>query len=357
MRHRNHSRAILTFQHLYVWLCGCCLYAAVLGSATVRADSVDLPSVSTEQIYRHCQAAGVEILVAGRHSGSGWFADANGLLVTAAHIFSRRGSRVEILSPQYGRLPAELVAVNRGNDAAILKVSPRPEGYATLPFAAETPRVGEEIFQFGSPLFRPEVLQAGKVARCDTAFEYDGEAIGYVEIIHVSAMMQSGTSGGPWLNHRGEVVGLQSGVMSLDNKPVGIAYLAPADPIRKLLNTLRDADTPTLGVGVDELWQQPADLLKQLPAGTEGLRIARLRENGPAARAGVQTGDIILEADHHQLSRIGDLLRLIRRLQPGNSMTLKILRSPETNQIGRTVVLGRAEDALGSPAKDEKPES
>jgi serine protease Do len=315
-----------------------------LPAAAASRPGQERPVVPVQEIYRRCREAGVEVLIQGRHAGSGWFAGSNGLVVTAAHLFSKPPARVEAVSLAYGRVPAEVLAIDYGHDVAVLKAAQRPGGYATLPLADQAPPVGEEIYQFGAPLFRAAVLQSGKVARSDTVFEYYNAPADYAEIIHVSAMMQSGTSGGPWLNRRGEVVGLQSGVMSLDGKPLGVAFLAPVSGIRAILEQPRTAATPTLGVGVDQLWEMSPEFIAKVPVGLSGLVVSQLRSAGPAEQAGLKKKDVILSAEGRSLTRVSDLLRLVRSKEPGELFALEVLRPDSGSTNHYRVPLGRVEE-------------
>ena len=317
---------------------------ALAGLATTAPAEPLRPVLTTPEIYRRGQQAGVEVLVEGRQSGSGWFASSNGLLVTAAHLFRKPPALVEVISSAGGRWPVAVLAVDRGHDVAVLKAEPRAGGFAVLPLAAQAPEVGEELHQFGAPLFRAGVLQSGKVARADTVFEFYGDQGDYVEIVHVSGMMQGGTSGGPWLNQRGEVVGLQSGLMSLEGKPLGVAYLAPVPAIRALLENPRTAATPTLGLAVDHLWESPVEFIKKLPPRTQGLVGSRLNSGGPAERAGVKKQDVLIAAEAKPLLRISDLLRLVRAKKPGEAFTLTLLHPDNGQTNDCQVVLGRLEE-------------
>lgn len=298
----------------------------------------------TEVIYRRCRGACVEVLVEGRHSGSGWFASPDGRVVTASHLFSDPvPSRIELLSDDNTRIPATLVALDRGHDLAVLQTTTQRGRDSWLPFSGKAPAVGEEVFQYGAPLYRSGVLQAGRIASGRTAFEYYGDLQEYVEVVHVSGMMQGGTSGGPWLNVRGEVVGLQSGVLSMEGRPVGIAYLVPAEFVRVLLDTRRDAQTPSVGLGVDELWQQSGEFLGKLPAGIEGLVVAVLQNGGPAAKAGLRVQDVITSVDGEKVIRIRDFLRKIRSHRPGDTVILEVFTPGSPGVVQRPVTLGRAE--------------
>ena len=315
---------------------------AVLWTTALPAAPKSPPA--TEQLYQQCQAACVEVLVDGHLSGSGWFARADGLVVTAAHMFEGRDADIEVVSLGRGRLACSLLAIDRGHDVALLKTKGAGADFPVLAFASAPLRVGDEILQFGAPLFRAGVLQPGRVARRDTAFEfYSGRDV-YVEVVHVAAMMQGGTSGGPWLDQAANVVGLQSGMMSLDGKPVGIAYVVPAGPIRGLLKTLCDAATPDAGFWVDHLWERDGESLKKLPAGTEGLSVSGVRKDGAAAQADIQPGDVVVAAEGKKVVRIRELLEIIRARKPGEQLKLTLLRTGTAEPLPRTLTLQRAED-------------
>jgi S1-C subfamily serine protease len=325
-----------------------CLLMAGLWPASMRA-APQSPS-ATEKVYERCKAACVEVLVDGRHSGSGWFAGVEGLVVTAGHLFERRDAAIEVVSPGRGRLACSLLAVDRGDDIALLKTKGPADDFPVLALSAAPLRVGEEILQFGAPVFRAGVLQFGRVAQPDRSFEFYPDSKGYVEVVHVAAMMQAGTSGGPWLDRAGKVVGLQSGVMSLEEKPVGIAFLVPAAPIRGLLKTRCDAATPDAGFWVDHLWEREAEFLKKFPAGTEGLVVSGVRQGGPAAQAGIEAGEVVIAAEGRKVMRIGGLLEIIRAKRPGEQLELTLLRAGAAEPLRRTLRLDRAEADIAQPA-------
>jgi serine protease Do len=312
---------------------------------------------ATERIYRRCEAACVEVLVNGRHSGSGWFARKDGLVVTAAHMFDRRDAGVEVVLPGRGRLACSLLAIDRGHDTAILKTKSPAGDFPVLVFASAPLRVGDEILQFGAPLFRAGVLQPGRVARPETLFEFYPDRKVYVEVVHVVAMMQPGTSGGPWLDHAGNVVGLQSGLMSIEGKPVGIAYVVPAGPIRALLKRLCDAETPDAGFWVDHLWERDSEFLRKFPAGVEGLVVSGVRKDGPAAQAGIQSGDVVISAEESKVVRIRELLEIVRGKKPGAQLSLRLLRAGSAEPLQRTLTVDRAEADVVQPPPSTRPDA
>jgi serine protease Do len=299
---------------------------------------------STAVLYQKLKEASVEVMVDDHLNGSGFFVDGKGLLMTAAHVIDRPDRRFEILSTAAGRVDIEVVAVDLGHDLALLRVKqPRPEGYPVLKLAETFPAPGEDVFLLGAAVFRHAVLLRGAVARDDTAFEYYTDK--YVEVIHVAATVQSGTSGGPWVDRAGEIVGLQSGVMSINSIPVGVANVIPLSAIRDLIQNPRTKSTPAMGAAFEETWQQKRDFLDRFPPRTEGLVVRNLLGDNPAARAGLKQWDVVVAADGQKVRLSGELLRIIRQKQPGQSVNLTVLGPDGTGTREVSVVLGKLEVA------------
>jgi S1-C subfamily serine protease len=292
-------------------------------------------------VYEKAKAAGVEVLLNGHLNGTGWFADPKGILVTAAHVIEQPGQKVEVTSPAIGRMTAEVLAVDLGHDLALLKVAPRDTAYPAFTLAEKSPRPGEEIFLFGTPIFRHMVMLRGTVARDDTTFEYYEDR--YNEVTHFSATAPVGTSGGPWLNSRGEVIGLNSAVMSQNGLPVGVSFSIPLPAIRTLLANRRSASTPYLGAATDELWQLDIKTIGRFPPQTEGLSVVILQNDGPAARAGLKQGELIVAADGKKVRLTEDLLRIITKKNPGQTLELTVLSPDGAGERKATVTLGKLE--------------
>lgn len=303
--------------------------------------------LAPDELYARVKPATVEILVEGRLDGSGWFADPEGLLLTAAHVVDRPGRKVEIVSPLVGRREAEVVAVDLGHDIALLRAAPREGGYPALPIADQPPKIGEEVYLVGSAMFRHGVLFRGIVANEKPVFEYYGEK--HVEVLHLAATVPGGTSGGPWFDRRGRVIGLQSAVMSLNSIPVGVANAAPGAALARLLAERRHAATPHLGAAVEEPWQQNRDFWKRFPAGSEGLVVVALQKDGPAERAGLRQWDMIVRADGHAVRLIDELLVIVRAKKPGETVDLEVLGPDGTGSRNVALTLGKAEVAWPDP--------
>ena len=318
--------------HLF---CGLTLLLALVG----RAAGQELG----DQYYEKAKAATVEILVNGHLNGSGWIADSKGLVMTASHVVENPDRRLEIVSPSLGRKEAKLVAVDLGHDLALLSIEPRKEGYPVLKLAQNFPAPGAAVFVMGAPLYRHGVLARGTVASSETAFEYYADR--FNEVTHIAATVPQGMSGGPWLNTAGEAVGVQSGVMSHTNIPIGISFAGPLPAMRTLLERRKTAATPSLGLIAEELWVQDRKTIDRFPPKTEGLVIKFLQPGGPAYRGALKESDLIIAADGKRVRLIAELLRIVCSNQPGQPLELIFLRPDGAGQSKASVHLGKLEVA------------
>lgn len=306
------------------------------------------PSFAEETLYQRVRPACIDVLADGRHVGSGWIADADGLAFTAGHAMVRPNQRLEVLWADGSRTPAELIALDRGHDAALLQLPEREGGYPAVPFANATPPAGEEVLLVASPIYRPGVMISGMVGRDETAFEHYGKKLGYAEVIHLSGNVVLATSGGPWFDAEGCVVGLQSGSIATEGVPGSIAFMAPVEALATLLEAGEHASTATLGAAFEEPWQHGANVRNRFPADAAGLLVREIRNDGPAAQAGLQEWDLILTADGEPVLRSNQLLRILRDHTPGDTMQFEVLSPDGAEQREVEVTLGHLEAAWTS---------
>jgi serine protease Do len=298
-------------------------------------------------IYEKAKPALVEIIVNGHNNGSGWFIDPKGVLFTAAHVIEQPGQKVEVTSPAIGRLEAEVLAMDLGHDLALLRVQARDEPYPIIALADKAPAPGEEVFLFGSPLYRHAVLLRGSAARDDTTFEYYLDH--YLEITHISATVPLGMSGGPWLNSQGKVVGLNSGVMAINENPTGVAFSISLPHLRSMLQNRKTASTPAFGAALEELWQQDSKTIDRFPPQAEGLIVKILQNDGPASRSDVKQWDMIVAADGIKVRLVDEFLRIVAKKQPGETLELSLLSADGAGERKVAITLGKLE--VGWPSK------
>lgn len=248
--------------------------------------------------------------------------------MTALHHLAGPESQVEVRSPVAGRLKAKVVAVDRGHDLALLTV--KKGIYPTLPLADSMPPPGVAAWLFGAAMYRHEVLLPGTLARPTPSSEwYDGS---YKQVIHVAAMTPKGLSGGAWVDAKGRVIGLQSGMMSASDTMVGITFVSPLKAIRELLATCRTARTATLNCAFEEIWES-ADHVEKHPAGAEGVVVAAPLEGSPLGSTPV--GSLIQKADGERVRLRDDLISVIRRQRPGQTirLTIRLPNAQETSVL------------------------
>lgn len=292
-------------------------------------------------LYERAKVASIEVLVNGHLGGSGWIASADGYAFTAAHVVGN-AKKVDVFT-QGEREVAEVVAFDYGHDLALLRLRKRDKPYPHLPTAKGRVNVGQNIYLFGTPLWRHAVMFPGRVGRRDLAFEFIGDAAFYIETFYVVGDSPKGTSGGPWLNAAGEVVGLQSGMMLSGKAPAGLAFVTPASAIAKLLAAKKSAVTPTVGGAFEEIWEHQPKFIAKLPPRTEGLVMVALRKGGPLDQAKIQKDDVLLRVDGKRVRFRDDVLRILRSKKPGDVIELSYLRIGLLGSNTVKVKLGRLE--------------
>lgn len=302
------------------------------GAAVIESEPRDL--------YEKVRRASVEVLVDGRLEGSGWFADAQGWIITASHVVYGRGSTLEVRSPIYGRMLAEVVAVDRGHDLALLRVQPRRGHYATLTIAKKTPNVRESVYVYGAPQFRHDVMLAARVARSTPAYEFFGDHHLYVRCYYITGSTPLGTSGGCWVNERGEVVGNQAGLINQNGAPVGVSFGPPPQAIASLVMQPLTVRTATLGCGVEELWEHSPSFINRFDQGVAGLVPVATVQGGPAHAAGLSNEMVITHIDGQRVRMRDELLTFIRNKRPGDTVELLVMQPDKQPARRIRVTLG-----------------
>ncbi|MDP6360446.1 MAG: S1C family serine protease [Planctomycetota bacterium] len=295
---------------------------------------------SASSVYEKAKQACFEVLVNGHLQGSGWMASKDGYAITAAHVVEPSGRKIEVRNSKW-RKPARLVAVDLGHDIALLKV--RGESFKYMKFARREPRVGHELRCFGTPLYRHYMLMPGKVAKVEKGFEWVGVLKRYQQSYYVAAVTPGGASGGPWLNSSGDVVGLQSGSMTVGDANMGISYLAPLAALKRLLKEKKDAATPTIGGAFEEFWEQGEGYLKKLPTGMKGSIMKVVLPKGIVANAGMKAMDVVLTIDGKTIEYRNDAMRYIRAKKPGEKIKFEVFRPSDKKRFDAEIVLGELE--------------
>jgi serine protease Do len=253
--------------------------------------------------------------------GSGFFISADGYVVTNNHVIDH-AVKVEVLTDSGVTFDAKVVGTDAKSDLALIKV----DGQTDFPFvklADEMPKVGEWVVAMGNPFGLGGTVTAGIVSA-------HGRDIGsgpYDNYIQIDAPVNRGNSGGPTFNLKGEVIGVNTAIYSPSGGSVGIAFDIPASTVASVIPQLQkngQISRGWLGVRIQPVTTEIAESLGLKTAA--GTLVSEPQDDGPAAKGGLKSGDVITSVDAAEVKDPRDLARKIAALAPDKSVTLGIIR-------------------------------
>lgn len=258
-----------------------------------------------------------------RHSlGSGLIVESDGYVLTNNHVIENARMIMVRLS-DHGEYEAKVVGRDPWTDLALLKIQGRRK-FATVRLGdSDSLRVGDWVVAIGNPFGLEHTVTAGIVSA-------KGRVIGagpYDNFIQTDAAINPGNSGGPLFNSRGEVVGLNTAIFSQRGGSVGIGFAIPINLVNELIPQLKVKGRVSRGwLGITIAPVTP-DLAKKLnrPSG-DGALVEEVVPNGPAARSGVQMGDVIVAFQGKRILRPRELPRLTSKTPVGSYVELTLLR-------------------------------
>jgi len=277
--------------------------------------------------------------------GSAFFISKDGYLVTNHHVIEN-ASRISITLNDRRELDATLVGSDERTDVAVLKVN--GTNFPELKVGnVDQLKVGEPVLAIGSPFGFDYSASAGIVSA--KSRNMSGETS--VPFIQTDAALNPGNSGGPLFNQKGEVVGVNSRIFSGTGGYMGLSFSIPIDVAMDVVQQLKTNGKVTrsyLGVMLQDIDRNLAEAYK-LPK-PEGSLVNQVSPKSPAEKAGLKSGDVILKINGTSISRTGDLLNVLNRTAPDQTIQLEILRDDKTRTISAT--LGTAPD--DTPAAEDK---
>jgi serine protease Do len=275
--------------------------------------------------------------------GSGFFISADGFAVTNNHVVDG-ADKVEVTTDDGKTFSAKVIGTDARTDLALIKV----EGGSNFPFAKLSdgkPRIGDWVLAVGNPFGLGGTVTAGIVSA-------SGRDIGngpYDDFIQIDAPVNKGNSGGPAFNTEGEVMGVNTAIYSPSGGSVGIAFSIPASTVKSVIAQLKDKGSVSrgwIGVQIQPVTADIADSLGLKKA--EGALVAEPQANGPAAKAGIESGDVITAVNGEKVKDARELARTIGSLAPGNAVKLNVLHKGQDKVINLT--LGQLPNALEAKA-------
>ncbi|HYM41635.1 MAG TPA: DegQ family serine endoprotease [Steroidobacteraceae bacterium] len=268
--------------------------------------------------------------------GSGFIIRPDGLIMTNAHVV-KGASEVTVRLTDRREYPAKVVGIDARSDIALIRISAR-----NLPTVrigdSRTLKVGEWVLAIGAPFGFDNSATAGIVSAMNRPLTGD-----YVPFIQTDVPINPGNSGGPLFNMRGEVVGVNSQIYSRSGGYMGVSFSIPIDVAMKVGNQLEATGHVTrgkLGVVIQNVTQDLADSFG-LPQ-PEGALVSSVEQGGPAAKAGVETGDVILKLNGEPVNSTTQLSEKVAELGPGASANLELWRNHASRNL--SVKLGTLEE-------------
>ncbi len=281
--------------------------------------------------------------------GSGFFISNEGFLVTNNHVVDK-AVEVEVVLEDGTQLPASVVGTDSKTDLALLKVSGRND-FPYVQLADETPAIGSWVVAMGNPFGLGGTVTAGIVSA-------HGRDIGsgpYDDFIQIDAAVNRGNSGGPTFNLQGKVVGVNTAIFSPTGGSVGIAFDIPAATVKSVVAQLHEkgrVERGWLGVQIQPVTKEIADSLGLKE--TAGALISEPVAGGPAAKAGLKSGDIITAVDGAPVKDARSLAKMIAGFAPSKDVSLSVIRNQKTETI--SVSLGEYKDEKVAEAQSDKGE-
>jgi serine protease Do len=280
--------------------------------------------------------------------GSGFFISADGYVVTNNHVVDHARS-VEVTTADGTVYKARVVGTDPKTDLALIKVDGKND-FPYVKFADRAPEVGDWVIAIGNPFGLGGTVTAGIVS----AQSRDIGKGPYDDYIQIDAPINKGNSGGPTFDVEGNVVGINTMIFSPSGGSVGIGFDIPAQTAKNVIAQLKENGHVTrgwLGVQVQPVTQAIADSLGLKK--TEGAIVDNAQEGSPAARAGIQAGDIITAVNGTPIKDARDLARTIGTLSPNTPVKLDIIRQGEARAL--TVTLAQMPNERQASTGPETP--
>jgi serine protease Do len=286
---------------------------------------------------------------AAQSLGSGFVIDGSGVVITNNHVVGD-ANEIMVIFTDGRKLKAKVLGKDSKVDVAVLKVeSDKP--LKTVKFGdSDKMRVGDGVMAVGNPFGLGETVTAGIIS----ARNRNIDSGPYDDFLQTDASINKGNSGGPLFNLQGEVIGINTAILSPSGGSIGIGFATPSAtvmPVIEQLQQFHETRRGWLGVRIQPVDDTIADSLGLGSA--RGALVAGIDEKGPAKPAGLQPGDVIIKFDGKDIKTSRDLPRLVASLPVGKSVEVVLVR--DGKELTRTVTLGRLEDGEQKTAlADEK---
>lgn len=284
-----------------------------------------------------------------RGVGSGFIISPDGFVLTNAHVVEG-ADEVYVTLTDKREFKAKIIGVDKRTDVAVVKIEGNNLPRLTIGDPSRL-RAGEWVIAIGSPFGLDNTVTAGIVsARARDTGDY-------LPLIQTDVAVNPGNSGGPLINMRGEVIGINSQIYSRSGGYMGISFAVPIDEAMRVAEQLRTAGRVTrgrIGVQIGEVTKDVAESLGLTRA--QGALVQRVEPGGPAEKGGLEAGDIILRYNGATIEKSSDLPRLVGATKPGTRSTVTIWRKGASKDLGLTVAELEPDTVAKKEERKAKPE-
>ena len=270
--------------------------------------------------------------------GSGFVVDPSGVVITNNHVVAD-ANEVIVIFTDGQKLKAEVVGKDEKVDVAVLRVKPEKPLKAVKFGDSEKMRVGDWVVAVGNPFGLGGTVTAGIIS----ARHRNIESGPYDNYFQTDAAINKGNSGGPLFNMAGEVIGINTAILSPSGGSIGIGFATPAATVLPVIDQLEkfgETRRGWLGVHIQNVDDTIAESLNLGPV--RGALVAGTDDKGPAKAAGLKAGDVIVKFDGIEIKESRDLPKIVAAAPVGKNVDIVVIR--QGKQITKTIKLGRLED-------------
>ena len=268
--------------------------------------------------------------------GSGVIISPDGYIVTNYHVVDS-ASDIRVTLNDRRVLPAKLIGTDPMTDLAVIKIN--GSGFPSLPWGDSTTlKPGQTVLAFGNPFNFRFTVTRGIVSALNRPNPYSDDARKPGEFIQTDAAINPGNSGGPLVNAHGEVIGINTFLISPSGSFAGMGFAIPTQVARPVVDTLlKDGkiEHARMGVGINDVTPENATFFHLSNA--SGALISQVEADSPAAKAGIKVGDVITELNGKKMDNSGQLQAAISAHRPGDKVTLGVIRDGKSLTVPVTL--------------------
>lgn len=334
----------------------------LLNSSVRDAALTDDESINV-RVYRQASPAVANILTKATEydffmdavpvegAGSGFVIDDKGYILTNFHVV-QDAQTIEVVLGDQSRYPGKFIGADQRNDVALVKIDPKGKHLATLPLGdSSSLQVGQKVLAIGNPFGFQSTLTTGVVSAVGRTVQ-TGQNTYIDEAIQTDAAINRGNSGGPLINSRGEVIGINSAIYTPSGTTAGIGFAIPINTAKSIAHDLMTEGRvhhAFLGIETFPVAGELAEAL-DLPV-HEGLLVESAAKGSPAAVAGIRGGDRVVLAGMQRIAIGGDLLVAVDGKKISSPMDLNVILNHKHPGETVTLTVYRGAKKLDVPVK------